>query len=262
MFKYLIFDLDGTLLDSKKQISNSSLNAINLIRQKRKETCIILCSGRHFREILPYSHILSLRDNDKVISSDGLYVNNAITGRIIWHGSYLTQTDVASVFKLTKTKCVSIFTNEHDYVFTNRKMIYFKYKILLAIGKTRAIPLMDINTLPNNIEKLIVHGKNFAGLQNSIHEINESTEMLASGISKYNALLQLERQKQINLSQSIYFGDDMNDLECFENLQYTVAMENANSIIREKALYITNSNNSDGISKALMHYFPEIFSQN
>lgn len=258
MFESLIFDLDGTLLNSRKEILDSSLYAINRLRTEFKEMRIVICSGRHLGEILPYSHILSLKEEDSIISSDGLYINYAIGGEPIWHGKYLTRVDLLDICRTIGTNAALVFDDKHNYIFTSRRMIYIKYAVLLSIGKTKTIPLMNINLLTDNIEKVVVNDTKIEGLNYSIHEINQRTEILASGINKYNALIQLERFKRINLSQSIYFGDDMNDMECFKNLKNTVAMENADNEIKKRASYVTKTNNSDGIFRALMHYFPEI----
>ena len=50
------------------------------------------------------------------------------------------------------------------------------------------------------------------------------------------------------------FGDGLNDLDMMQFAGISVAMENADPLIMEKASYVTASNNAAGIARALEHY--------
>ena len=52
-------------------------------------------------------------------------------------------------------------------------------------------------------------------------------------------------------SEMISFGDNENDLGMFEYAGYGVAMGNAIEKLKEKANYVTLSNNDDGIAYAI-----------
>lgn len=52
----------------------------------------------------------------------------------------------------------------------------------------------------------------------------------------------------------ISFGDGLNDLEIMEWVGCGVAMENAFDIVKERALFITKSNNDDGVAFFLESY--------
>lgn len=47
------------------------------------------------------------------------------------------------------------------------------------------------------------------------------------------------------------FGDDINDIEMIEHCGYGVAMANALDIIKEKADFVTLSNEENGVAKVL-----------
>ena len=83
------------------------------------------------------------------------------------------------------------------------------------------------------------------------------TEILFYTVSKSNALQKLIEKLSISNNSVLVFGDDENDLDCFEKFENTVAMGNAIESIKAKSKYITKSNNDDGISsfmeKDLIH---------
>ena len=55
----------------------------------------------------------------------------------------------------------------------------------------------------------------------------------------------------INKEEVIAFGDSLNDLPMFEEAGISVAMENGDLLVKEKADYVTSSNAEDGIAKAI-----------
>ena len=55
----------------------------------------------------------------------------------------------------------------------------------------------------------------------------------------------------IKKDEMIVIGDGGNDVPMFECGGYKIAMGNADEIIKEKADYITDTNNNDGVAKAI-----------
>lgn len=55
----------------------------------------------------------------------------------------------------------------------------------------------------------------------------------------------------ISLDDICAFGDDINDIEMIEHCGYGVAMENSLDIVKEKADFVTLSNEENGVAKAL-----------
>lgn len=49
------------------------------------------------------------------------------------------------------------------------------------------------------------------------------------------------------MQEILYFGDSLNDLDLINSEYITIAMANALDIIKEKAKFITDSNDNDGI---------------
>ena len=53
-------------------------------------------------------------------------------------------------------------------------------------------------------------------------------------------------------------GDDINDIEMLKVAGVSVVMGNASEDIKRLGSYITSDNNSDGVAKALMHFWREM----
>lgn len=53
--------------------------------------------------------------------------------------------------------------------------------------------------------------------------------------------------KNISLSEMIYFGDGLNDLEVLQEVGLSVAMGNALEQVKKCTIYSTKTNNEDGI---------------
>ena len=73
--------------------------------------------------------------------------------------------------------------------------------------------------------------------------------------TKANAIKILADHLDINKEEIIVIGDGANDISMFEMSGYKIAMGNANNKLKEKADYITDSNNQDGVAKALEEIF-------
>ncbi len=59
----------------------------------------------------------------------------------------------------------------------------------------------------------------------------------------------------INQNETIAIGDNYNDVGMIEYAGMGVAMGNAPEEIRSSAGFITDTNNNDGVAKALSHFF-------
>lgn len=56
---------------------------------------------------------------------------------------------------------------------------------------------------------------------------------------------------EIDLKYCLAIGDSENDLEMIQIVKYGVAMANACNLLKEKAVYITDSNLNNGVGKII-----------
>ncbi|MGL4382819.1 MAG: HAD hydrolase family protein, partial [Bacilli bacterium] len=81
----------------------------------------------------------------------------------------------------------------------------------------------------------------------------------AFGVNKGKALLEYAYKLNIRADEIIAMGDSENDLSMLEVVGMPITLENGSSLVKEKAKYITKSNDEAGVAYALKHFFNELF---
>ncbi len=90
------------------------------------------------------------------------------------------------------------------------------------------------------------------------HESNRWTPLFADvnvkGNTKQSGINQILTHYNIDLSETMAFGDGGNDIPMLKHVAIGVAMGNAGDSVKQAADYITDTVDNDGIRKALMHF--------
>ena len=79
-------------------------------------------------------------------------------------------------------------------------------------------------------------------------------EMMPSGYDKSSAIDALAKLFNVKLSQIMAIGDDYNDVTMLKRAGCSVAMANAVEEAKAVAKYITDTNNNDGVAKAIKKF--------
>lgn len=249
----ICIDLDGTLLNSEKHIGELSKESIASLKGQGKR--IVLASGRHFVEIKPFVDELQLTDNDYVISCDGQYIHS-IDGKVIWRNDLLCREQVAKVIRnIDDVGSLILVTDKHDYFFTKSIKKFIARIVKHYKNKERYILPMRV-CLPCEMEKIIWNDSSLEILEKlqkiksirCIYYANEDKyDIVPRNVNKYVALSHLFGVLNEDLEKTLYFGDAINDLDCFEHLKYTVAVGNAIEDVKMHAWQIAKSNDEDGV---------------
>ena len=106
MYKLIALDMDGTLLNSKKKISDNTKTAIK--RAEENGVKIVLASGRPIEGIQKYLKELELlKHDDYVLSYNGGVVRNTKTKEIV-SKAVLQGSDLKEIYKVSKKLNVNI----------------------------------------------------------------------------------------------------------------------------------------------------------
>lgn len=258
--KCIVLDLDGTLLHSMNVISKDTIDILNKFTERRIK--IVICSGRHYREIQEIINKCGSINYSYVISCDGQYIYDD-NGKLIWNNLFLTSKDVNFVKTLFPNEKILFFTNDCNYEIVPTLMKYLK-KIMLKIFRhnNNCILYRDNQYKDDlSVEKIVLYSKMSENQANqlskrfTVHQINDGRiELLEKNVNKYAALVKCNKYLDINKDEILYFGDDLNDLEVFNNLKHCVAMGNASEVIKSKAEFITKTNEEDGVAYFLKNY--------
>lgn len=259
LFKYIVMDMDDTLLDSRKKIGNVARYELELL--KRKGCKIILATGRRFRELSSYIKELELSSDDIVICCDGQYVYNCLGEEIITN-HFLAWNDILLISNLTGADCMSCYTDTRDIYIEPRIIRRVKRAVYAKIQHKKISQfsnLIQAKKLINRAEKVVISINNFEKEQfenieglYTVHFLqNNRLEILHKDVNKYMALKLLHSMGIIDINQVLYFGDDANDIECFMNIKNCIAMGNAIELLKRNALFVTKSCDEDGVGYAL-----------
>ena len=71
------------------------------------------------------------------------------------------------------------------------------------------------------------------------------------GVNKLSTLEKICKDLKCSIDEVVFFGDGENDLVLIENVGIGIAMDNAIKIVKEKASFVTLSNDADGIAEYL-----------
>lgn len=267
-FKTYVFDLDGTLLNSKKELT---LNTISSIEKLKRHGCsIILNSDRRFTELCNYAIQLNLGNNDFLLCRNGLYTYTG-NGKLISKQGFLSIGDVKRISPLSKDGRVSFFTESIDYYcpFHNRRSLRKRIRTLLhsksrqkellsPLKKKKSIATDELKLLYGiKIEKVRLYCNDIQKLKEkySVYPVADDhgkSDVYSKKSNKYIALVQLQRNGLISsLDDLLYFGDDINDKECFINLKYCISMKNAHPEIKKLAWMETDDCDNDGVANAI-----------
>ncbi|MBW0770905.1 Cof-type HAD-IIB family hydrolase [Mammaliicoccus lentus] len=234
-YKIVALDLDGTLLDSEKNIAKSTAQYLISIQKKFP---IILITGRAYKNSKYYYKILN--------SHSYLVTNNG--AQIFYNNSLITQSEIRndnieklmSLSKKYKLKYVA-FT-EKDILFELKKKDILEESIL-------KFTFIDIQSKQLN-KNLVNEIQDIKGIDIT-NNTYKSIEINRHGVNKGTALQYIAKKLNVSLKECIVIGDSLNDLSMFTTNAISVAMGNAKRIIKENSDFITLDNDNKGVEVAL-----------
>lgn len=265
MYKILALDLDGTLTNSKKEITPHTLDILTQAQQKGLR--IVLASGRPTQGIMPLANQLHLKDyKGYILAFNGGLIIDCTTGEVIYQKmldtsvyKHLYETGNTKDFKILsyKDNCIACEDIENKYV------RYAAYLNKMKLKKLNNF-LDEINfpepkcLIVGNEEKLANLEKELSGHYQGKMSIYRSEpfflEVLPFGIDKANRLEYLLNYLGLKKEELMVCGDGYNDLSMIEFAGLGIAMSNAQDVVKEAADYITLSNEEDGVAAAVKKF--------
>ena len=270
MIKLIAIDMDGTLLNGKKHIDKVQKEAIHEAIEAGIK--IVLCTGRPLYGILPFYEELGLSELDSegyVILNNGCSIHKTKDWELIDQVNF-TSDDIDYLYKFSEGYDIN-FTLVNDYYYFNiddRKPTDelitdagFVFSDITNIslseaknGKHKIIKIMFLGD-PNIMADFQKENENI--LKNKYSGVLSQPyvyEILPKGNNKGTGLKKLAKKLGIKQEEIMAIGDGNNDIEMFEYAHYSVAMENGTKPARKAAKYQTDSNENNGVAKAIRKY--------
>lgn len=249
MNKIFFFDIDGTLA-IHGDIPPNNIMALQLLKKKGYLTFI--CTGR-----APYYAKELFKDLvSGFVTCNGRYI---IYNNEKLHGEAFDEDTLNHYLQeFTSLHCGALLVSDHVSVpyHLNEKEIKGLYK---DYGKEHIsfdynLPFYTFDIFYKNIEhrdKMITSFKNKLIIND--HGGIGHADCSTLGFDKGDAIAYLLKYFHISKDNAYAFGDGYNDQAMFREVHHKIAMGNAVDILKEKATYITDDVDKDGIIKALKH---------
>jgi len=262
MIKLIALDMDGTLLNAEKQISERNCKAIKSAKDAGIK--VILASGRPRTGLQKYLEQLGLTSaEDFVVSYNGSLVERVANNEVL-HQTSLKGTDVKAVFVLSQDLGIDIHAfSVKQGLITHQNNPWTDIEAQLnGIDST----VIDFNTIDDNedfIKVMLVAADK--ELTEAIYKIPVSLkenytvvrsadiflEVLHPDSNKGVAVEKLCEELDLNANEVMCVGDAENDHAMLSFAGMAVAMGNADEITKAMCNYVTKSNIEDGVAIAI-----------
>ena len=261
--RIVFIDIDGTLVNDKKEVSLATRSAIERI--VNKGIYVVITSGRDLMHTIDKSKIANCfpiviscgggiiynYDNKEMIFSD-LFDFSKVN--LVWN--YCLNNKIGLILKSNK----AVYYNKYSLVTSG-----LKYKLVDNVfdidddSISQFLIMSDSYDKIDNVYKYVldlgmfVTSLSSSYLDNTVSDYY-SIDVNNSDVSKGTAVSYLLDYLNLKKEESMSFGDYINDLEMFSSCGINIALGNACSEVKEKSDFITKSNNEDGVAWFLNKY--------
>ena len=267
-YKLFVADMDGTLLDDDKRLSDKNIQAIKKLKDYGIK--IAVATGRHDSMIKCYLKHLDLQV--PVISCNGAIVREPFSGRLFLSEA-LPKAQSLEVIDICKESHADFHIYGHDRIFSEKlshKMRYYhelnntlppeERTILATVPDCKDI---IVNGWEPLYKFIVISEENNASpsILDRISEIKGLTacqsmptfcDVMREGISKAYALQKLSESLGIKRNEIVAIGDQLNDIELIEYAGLGIAVANAEDALKSKADVVTMANNNeDAVAEAI-----------
>ena len=259
--KLLVLDVDGTLLNSNKEVSPRALAALLKVQQMGIQ--VVLSSGRPTYGILPLAQKLELNHyNGYILAYNGAEIMNVQTGKIVF-SKKLDRQIIAYLNKKAKSNGFAIFTYKDDEIYTdtpdnphilkeaeiNKMKIvehdmceidYNPFECVLASDNTDGLVGLERHWV-----------KRLAGVADVFRSEDFFLEVVPPEVNKGNSLAFLMETLKINRDEIVAIGDGTADVPMLQLAGMSIAMGNALDSVKVCCDVTTLSNDEDGVALAI-----------
>lgn len=263
--KLVAIDIDGTLLNSKHEITPEVYQAVQDAKQAGVK--IVIATGRPISGVKRILSDLNLLDEgDYVITFNGGLVQETATGNeVVKKG--LSYADYLEWEYLSRQLGLPMHASSKDGMYTANRNIgkYTVYEAQLVdspvfyrtpeeMADKDIIKIM----LVDEPEKLDAALPQIPATLTESFTVAKSApfylEVTPKNVNKGEAIKQLSALLGLSMDQTMAIGDQENDRSMLEVVGTAVVMENGNPDLKKIATHITKSNDEDGVAHAIREW--------
>jgi len=262
----VVLDLDGTLLNSQRHISEANMAALQ--ECARKGIVLYVATARPKRLVF---RSYEVPEDVSFLTDRGVFYNGAmaIDRELDYNGHWAIPAELVRFitgYLVGAVPDIQIAIQHTDEYHSFRQPIDDEMLEGWGFSREELIPFSEARQ--RECSK-IVAGHGVRKLEDVYRELLEQCgdkssifltdldlwlQFMSKDATKENALLELLSLRDIAPEEVVVFGDDMPDLGMFETFGCSVAMGNAKAALKETATYVTKNNDEDGVAFALKEY--------
>lgn len=266
MGKIVFLDIDGTLMNSRREIPESTKRAVRLARERGNK--LFLCTGRIVANI--ESWILEL-GFDGVVASSGAYVQ--VGDKVIFH-QVLDSDMVIRMTEILREHHAAFYFQGADGIYISpREFEHWKTYQMAVNGKIREefVKLFHVVDEPGQYKGLT--GADYVEADISVEQLGSIArerlgeyftvtgasfgtdqiycgEVTRKGITKGSGMEHVVNYYGMTKEDTIAIGDGPNDFEMIQCAHLGIAMGNGVEELKKAADDVTDTIDQDGIWKA------------
>ena len=262
-YQLVVSDMDGTLLNEKRQVSEFNKKVIAEL--EKKGIIFTIATGRAYSSVKKTAQELGIKH--PIICSNGAVVVNPLTEEVYY--KKLIEKNIAHnvVDLLNELNLYYEIQTGNEIVANRASLLFAEYRLenkifpIIVEDMHKAVDQYDVTKIILEEEP-----KNIAGIAEKLKEIKGITatssldcniEINSEGISKAFGIKFLSEKLSIKPENMVAFGDNFNDETMLKYVGLGVAMGNADDEIKKIADNVTLNNleGEDGVGS----YISEIF---
>lgn len=279
MFKAVCLDLDGTLLDDDKKISDRSFLLLDNLIENGIE--VIIATGRHFYMVSDF--LKPLKRDIMVCANNGAMSRFKESNKLV-NVEYVSNCKFLEIYN----RALECGMNPYIYVDSfvdgyhlaikdgQPKKSHFEENIVdkkIAVDSVRYFSQIDVKSLETvlciafldqkeRIDEFFEHFKDEEDLVKNMYFVPNGRKVLefqSKKADKWIAITNYLKSKNISLSEVVSFGDEFNDKSMVKNSGMGFAMKNGIEELKSLTKNITEfTNNEDGVYFELKKIFKDI----
>lgn len=265
-YKALALDLDGTLMDSNKELSDVNKKAV--WEAIDVGTAVILASGRPMFGVLPVARMLELeKRGGYVLAYNGGNILDCNTGKLVYE-RYVPKQCIEEICIAARECDVAPLTYYKDKVISERADDEYVIKEAFC----NSANIMQVDNIPEFVDypvsKVLVVGEHKKllpvkeKLENKYSDILELffsedyfLEVVPKNVGKDASLAELLSQLGIKREELIACGDGLNDISMIKYAGLGIAMKNAYDEVKNNADMVTDLNNDENAVADVINRF-------
>ncbi|GGG63738.1 Cof-type HAD-IIB family hydrolase [Epilithonimonas arachidiradicis] len=253
--KAVFFDIDGTLFSLKsKTIPESTQESIRKLREKGIK--VIVATGRSINDL---HHVNSI-EFDGFLTFNGGYCMT-VDGEVMFKQAIHPE-DIKNLIRYSEQSDVGFSLMYEDKVQISHatpKVVQLYTNLNLKVP-----PLYDKNN--SDIENVLqvnifIDPQDEESFMQKVMPNSLSSrwtplfaDVNPGGVSKQKGVENFCKHFNIDVSETMAFGDGGNDISMLRFVKIGVAMGNASHNVKEAADYVTTDVDSNGVESALKHF--------